>query len=176
MMNRSQASPKKSVLGAALDFLSRRQLSARQLAGKLESKGYSAEENAEALRKLEEWKYIDDRQYALSYIKSKEKRFSRTRIWFELQKAGLDNRMISLIMDEYYPEQQEVQNCLLLGRKMFEQEYRKYQKKPLNDQNRNIPPKELYLRKKVGDKLLAKGYQLDIVKKVLEEIIIFDNL
>lgn len=178
MMNRKQASPKKSALSTALDCLSRRHLSAFQLVSKLEIKGFSEDEITEVMNKLNEWRYIDDRAYTISYIKSRDNKYSKGRIIAELHRAGIDAAIIDSAMEACYPDQKEFENGLVIGRKIYTSEYNKYAKKITNSSAEveeeypeiKIPP-DILLRKKVGDKLLAKGYRLETVKKILSEIL-----
>lgn len=172
-MKKKSKESQRSALSVALDFLSRRQYTALQLTKRLAEKGFSSEEIDEALVRLREWKYLDDRAYALSYIKYKEKKLSRTMISIELQRSGLSEDLISEILEESYPENIEYMNCLLLGRKVLIIEDRKWQRKMSTSSDKM--PQKIVLRKKVGDKLLSKGYPLDTVKKVLTEIIKREN-
>lgn len=181
-MNKQQASPKKSALTTALDCISRRHMSAFQLSSKLEMKGFSSGEITEAMNKLIAWRYIDDQGYALSYIKSKEKKYSRARIVGELHRAGIDAAIINRAMEDCYPDQKEFANGLSIGRRIYTSEYTKMMNKVTHTPSETgkkypgtaIPP-DILLRKKVGDKLLAKGYRLETVKKILVTILQEEN-
>ena len=140
-----------------------------QLARLLEEKGFSGEESWEALSKLTEWKYLDDHNYAISYCKEKEKKHSRSRIRRDLSKAGIEKQLITAVLEEAYPEEREYENCLELGLKMWQIHLGNWDKKNYSKYN-NIP-KEVILKKRVGDKLLQKGYPFDTIRKVLAEII-----
>ena len=85
--------PTKTALSTALEFLSRRQMTVDQLYKRLERKGYTRDEIAEVINKLIEWKYLDDRNYAISYCKNKLDKYSGARIKMELLKVGIDKQI-----------------------------------------------------------------------------------
>lgn len=162
----------KTAMSTALTYLSRRQMTTFQLKKKLEQKGFTPDEMVEVLNKLENWKYIDDRSYAVSYCKNKRDKYSRSRIKMELLKAGIDNHIIFSVLEELYFNDREYNNCLDLGQRFYVIELEKWEKR---FKNTSKYPFDIYIKKKIGDKLLQKGYPLDIVKNVLAEIMSREN-
>ncbi|UWG98646.1 recombination regulator RecX [Dehalobacter sp. DCM] len=178
MMIKQGTTSTKSALTTALDCLSRRQMSAFQLANKLELKGYSSEEVTEAINKLKEWRYLDDHVFAITLIKSKAARYSRARIKGELHHKGIDAALVERALEEGYPDQKELENGIVIGRKIYLSEYNKYLKKiastasdSYSDDSEIKHSPGILLRKRIGDKLLSKGYRLETVKRILNEIL-----
>jgi len=165
---RSSDKSAKSALSIALNYLSRRQLTIFQLTKKLEQKGFTSDEILEALDKLIEWKYLDDHSYAVAYCKNKRDKYSRARIKMELQKAGIDKQIIFVVLENLYISARENKTCLELGQKLFQIEQEKWEKRYKNISKFSF---EIYIKKRIGDKLLQKGYPLDTVRNVLAEII-----
>ena len=142
-----------------------------QLYKRLERKGYTRDEIAEVINKLIEWKYLDDRNYAISYCKNKLDKYSGARIKMELLKVGIDKQITDSILDDLYLRDKEYTNCLDLAQKLFIIESQKWEKKHDNNIKESKYPFEIYIKKKLGDKLLQKGYPFDIVKNILAEIL-----
>lgn len=143
-----------------------------QLTKKLEQKGFTSDEMPEVLNRLLEWKYLDDRSYAVSYCKNKRDKYSKARIKMELQKAGIDKEVIFSVLEELYFNAREYTNCLELGQRFFETEKEKWEKRY---KHKSKYPFEIYMKKKIGDRLLQKGYPLDIVKNVLAQVMSREN-
>ena len=140
-----------------------------QLLKKLRQKEFSPEQISETLAKLTEWKYLDDRTYAASYCRNKRDRYSKSRIRMELKNAGVDQEVINSVSEELYSRDREYTNCLELGRKYFPQVSQKWEKLAQKDKKK-IYPLEIYIKKKIGEKLFQKGFPTDIIQSVLEEI------
>lgn len=171
-MRNSDDKSGKAPMSTALTYLSRRQMTAFQLTKKLEQKGFASDEIAEVLNKLVDWKYLDDRSYAINYCKSKRDKYSRARIKMELQKAGIDKQVIFSVLDELYFSDREYTNCLDLGQSFFMIEKEKWQNKYIH---KSKYPFEMHMKKRIGDKLLQKGYTIDVVRNVLAEIMSEEN-
>lgn len=147
-------------------------MTAFQLTQKLEQKDFTSDEITEVLDKLVDWKYLDDRSYAVYYCKNKRDKYSRARIKMELQKAGIDKQIIFSVLEELYFNAREYTNCLDLGQSFFVIEQEKWENRY---KNKSKYPFEMHMKKRIGDKLLQKGYPLDIVKNVLAEIMSREN-
>jgi len=166
MMN----SPKNSSLSAALNILSRRQMSEGMLRRRLQDKGYQSEEIESTVNRLQEWKYLDDRSFALSFINSRKAKMSPQKIIFELVKAGIDKQMAKELIKECYDSDMEHKNCLCLAHKLWNEESEKWERKYRhNPMYHNISP-ELFIRRRVGDKLFLRGYEISTVFSVLEQL------
>lgn len=89
----------------AVGYLSASPRSALEIRRYLRDKGYDGSVVGEVLERLEQYRYIDDRAYAKSYIKSKAKKYGKIRLIAELKKRGIDGDIISeLTADEYEDE------------------------------------------------------------------------
>ncbi|RNC28987.1 MAG: Regulatory protein RecX [Candidatus Dichloromethanomonas elyunquensis] len=151
----------KNTMTTALQLLSKRQVTVFQLKKRLEQKGFDLENINQTIMKLVEWKYLNDTDYALSYIKAKRVKYSKRRTMFELQNAGIDREQTRVFLDKHYTDEQEYENCLQLARKIWGNEYIKWEKK-----YQNITKKS-FITKRVGGKLLMKGFSLTTVRNVL---------
>jgi regulatory protein len=137
---------------------------------RLQEKGFSPKDIDETIKRLLGWRYLDDRAYAISYIKSKEDRLSKKKIWIELLRAGIAKELATAVLEEFYSEEKENYNCIQLARKLWHEEDRKWERKyKYSFKNKNIP-KEVLIKKKVGDKLLLRGFLVSTVKSVLGRI------
>lgn len=63
-------------------------------------KGYDRAVVYAALKKLDDYRYIDDRLYAESLIKSKSKKYGTYRLKAELKKKGIAQEIIDELLDE----------------------------------------------------------------------------
>ncbi len=154
----------------ALNFLSRRQMTVWQLEKKLQEKGFSQEDIRETVNKLIQWKYLDDENYALSYIKSKRDKISKKKMVFGLRQAGIDQELTHKLLDETYGEDKEHQNCFRQALKLWEAERMKWEKRYKDSPRYQNIPQNIFIQKRVGDKLLMRGFPLSIVKSVLADV------
>lgn len=160
----------KSALGTALNILSRRQITVYKLKQKLLEKGYSAQDIEEAAGKLISWKYLDDLSFAQAYVKSKKDKLSKKKLLYGLIQAGVEKELSQTLLEEIYPADQEADNCLLIARKFWDEEELKWGRKREDNLEKPLLPKEIFLRKRVGDKLLTKGYPISTIKTVLRQV------
>lgn len=160
----------KSVLAAALHYLSYRQLTCSQLETRLAKEGFASSEIETAVEKLKAWNYLDDRYYALTYCKKKAGKYSRARIKNELLKDGIDEDLVIEVLKEGYPEDLEYEGCKSLAEKVFKAEKEKWEKKYKDSVKYRGIPRELLVKNKTGQKLSQKGYPYELIKRVLEEI------
>ena len=160
----------KSALDTALSILSRRQITVFKLRQKLLDKGFSAQDVEETTRKLISWKYLDDVSYAQAYLKSKKDKLSKKKLLYGLIQAGLEKELSWSLLEEIYPTEQETENCLQIARKFWDEEEHKWERKLERNPEKSVLPKELFLKKKVGDKLITRGYPISAVKMVLRQV------
>ncbi len=92
------------VKGAALNLLSYRQRSTRELQRKLLKKGWSMEMIEPVLRELEEKGFLNDREFAemLARDRTGRKQLGPRALKDELMKAGVDRDMIEEILEDTY--------------------------------------------------------------------------
>lgn len=173
--------PKKaSAYQEAINILSRRQVTAYQLDGRLQKKGYDQHEIDSVIAKLIAWNYLNDLEYALAFSKSRSGKYSRSRIKRELLQAGVAPGLIENALEDTYTEAAEYQNCLRLAQKFLQQESAKWLRKSESlslkpsgldqrRQSRDIEP-EIILKKKIADRLLNRGYSVSTVLKAVTQL------
>lgn len=159
----------KTATEIALRYLSRRQITVFKLTERLRDKGFSSEEIDEAINKLIEWKYLDDHSYAIAYIKYKGDKYSKKKIMIELLKAGIDREQAITLLEEFYPGDREYHNCKQLAEKIWKEENSKWDRNN-NNRQKNVTPKEIFLKKKVGEKLLLRGFPYSLVIEIATQI------
>lgn len=76
----------------------------------LKDKGYDGKVCDEVLRRLDEYRYVDDRAYAESYVTSKSKKYGKIRLSAELKKKGISSEIVSDVLsgesDDYEDAQE----------------------------------------------------------------------
>ncbi len=175
MIMTNSVNTNKSAMHMALTYLSRGQMSVAQLRKRLQNKGYTCEEIEDTVNKLCEWKYVDDYQYTLAYIKSKRDKYSKRRTMVKLLKVGVPKEIAVVLLDGFYEDDLEEQNCLRLARKIWDEECIKYEKKRKDKPQYQNITLEILVKKKVGDKLLMRGFPLSTVNNVLNNVMENDN-
>lgn len=88
---------KYSAFDAALNYITFKDRTFKEIYNKLKDKGYTEDDIETAICKLLEYKYIDDSRYAYSFIKDNIDKKGKTRITSELINKGVSK---SVIVDE----------------------------------------------------------------------------
>lgn len=86
------------LLEEAYKIISRKLYTAKEVVMKLQQKINNIEIIDKIIKKLEENKYINDKEYAKQYIETKK--FGRKRVCYELSKKGIKEKEINLAYDE----------------------------------------------------------------------------
>lgn len=139
----------------ALAYLARRRLSKKELCDKLKKAGAEDEICSEIANWAEEYGFINDFEYAKSYIAdaSSIKKYGMKKIRFELLRRGIDDFIIEDVLYELGERDESENICEIIEKK-------------LDDPND---------RKKV-DKvirfLVSRGYKFSDIKKCMDEYII----
>jgi len=109
---------------AALAYLTRRDYSRGELMTKLLSRGADEDEAEQALDRLVEQGYLNERRMAEGRIRERRQysRRSRLAVRQELRQAELDEELIDELMEEHYTPQQESE----LISSMIESELRRW--------------------------------------------------
>ncbi len=151
----------KSALSLALALLSRKAFTVHELEKRLSAKEYAREEISEAVARLGEWGYLNDRAYAISFCNTYSARKSRRKIREELRMRGVSPELIGEVLSECYPEDQELAACLRLAEKIKESN-------PAVDAGDRRAKQLLYA--KIGRRLESKGYPPAMIHKVLQHM------
>lgn len=109
----------KPVRDCALSLLERSDKTAWEMRKKLGEREYQPEEIEETMAFLEEYHYVDDREYVRKYIRTYSSRKSIRRIRAELEQKGVDGELINAgILD--LPVDEEAQIVQWLRKKGYE--------------------------------------------------------
>ncbi len=87
-------------------------LTEKQLKDKLQKENLDYQKMEEAIKKLKEWGYLDDRKYLEEYLRSKRniKSWGYWKIREKLKEKGLSNNLLELLR-ELYPLEEEIQDA-----------------------------------------------------------------
>lgn len=137
----------------ALSLVSRQDYTSFEIINKLKLKNYSLETINLVLEKLNYYRFIDDERYFKKYINYClcTKKFGKNKIIAELKKKGFDNSYIDEIIIDEEKEYENIKEIAI---------------KKLNSLN----GKES-LKPKLYRYLLSKGYEYDLVRKVIAEVL-----
>lgn len=144
----------------AVFLLSKRNYFEKVLVEKLKAKEYDEEAIGLTLEKLYGYGYLNDTRLAEAFVKDKKK-FSKKGprfITHELKAKGVEGEVIRQALEEYYQEDEALENCKGLILKKLEYYKRK--------------TKDTYtLKGKLYAFLAQRGYHSDVVKKAIEEVL-----
>jgi regulatory protein len=156
MVRRGSPQVSKSAKAAALRFLKIRPRSIGELKEKLEGKGFSSEDIKAAIGDLTASGLLDDRAFTKSWINYRLARpFGFRRIIQELKSKGVDAQIIEQAIEEIDPQYSPEATALDLAQ-------RRWQRLPNIDAQKK--------KKRVLDFLLRRGFDVDIVMKVLKKL------
>ena len=147
----------RKAINAALNFLSYRQRSEKEIKQKLKEKGYEEGYIERAISYCTEQGLVDDEAFAISYIKDKQNlnNLGQYRIKRELILKGISEDIIDTVLIEDIDEEYE---------RALEIATKKYSSYKDDDKNK--------IYRKLGGFLQRKGYSFDIVNKILKELIV----
>lgn len=137
----------------SLFLLEYRDFSVKELADRLEHKGYQKQIAFAAAEKVAELGYIDDRRYAERLIERKKTKVGKKQIMFDLTKSGIPREDAELLLDEMYGEEDGVKAVL------------KEMKKKL----KGAAVEDKAVLKKLFASFGAKGFDFETIKKAYEK-------
>lgn len=142
----------------AFDLLVCRDYTARQMTKKLASKGFSIEAINETIDALKRMGYIRDERYARNWVSSRLRNNPRGRslLKAELLKRGIDKSTVDRVLDEI-DESTEYQAALKAARAQMRKHYSKLNK--------------VVARRRLYGFLTRRGFELELVKKVIDEVL-----
>ena len=143
----------------AFRLLGRRQHSSSELRRKLWNKDYEQKLIDEVIEDLSKNGYLDDNEFIREFVaeKSNTKNWSRKKIKSELIKRALNQNLIDKAFGEQ-PDESDFDNAMNVAKKKFELLSK-----------RNLEPKEL--RNKLSSFLFSKGFDYDLIKTVVNQIL-----
>ncbi|HBG17056.1 MAG TPA: hypothetical protein DDW93_09775 [Firmicutes bacterium] len=145
-----------SALEYSLTLLQRRDYCSQELGLRLEKRGYKKEEIAEALSRLEQWGYLDDKAYLLRKVdKYLEAGKSRAYIRQRLLLSGIKPEMIEDGLEQLYPLEKEKETIKFWWEKIFGQS------------EQTVPGKKEII--KWARRLYAAGFPSEEIKPYLNQ-------
>lgn len=94
----------------ALKCLSRQAYSRSKLIAKLNRAGFDQDQTNECITRLENWGYLNDREYGIGRITTLQARLkSRNYVAGDLELQGLPSKLIQELLAEFYPEEMELE-------------------------------------------------------------------
>jgi len=125
---------------------------------KLKAYSLTEDEMIDLMRWLSKERYLDDLRFAKEFVHGKFyiKKWGRVKINFELRKKGIIERFISRALVEEINEEDYRSTAILLAEKKFV------------SLGRSLSPQA---QKKILSYLQQKGFEWNIVKECLEEVI-----
>ncbi len=142
----------------AIKFLAYKARSEQEVINKMKEKNYSDKTIEKILIKLKSHHYINDEEYALSFVKDKLhlNKIGRVKLKYELNKKGISSNIITKIIDQYVDDEVEYTIAMELAKKKLQSIYKK---DTLQVQYR-----------KIGSLLQRRGFQYDLIVKILSEL------
>lgn len=123
-----------------------------QLRAKLEQGGYTEEIVEEAVAYVKSFGYLNDREYARSFIEGRKEKKSRRELLGSLLRRGIAKEEAERALEEYYDqEDSEAAIKAILRRKKFEPENA-----------------DRIQKQKMGGYLMRKGFKYDEVRRILQ--------
>lgn len=143
----------------AVQFLAKRKRTEAEVRNYLREKEVPEFAIQEAIHKLYEYKFLDDEDYAFSYVRTQMNTSDKgpELIMRELQQRGVGAILIEKALMEY-PYEKQFEAALALCEKMAA---------------KNNRDSRMVLKQKMEQLLLRKGYPYDMISSVIDEI--FEN-
>ena len=139
----------------ALRLLELRDRTEAEIRKKMKEKGFLAEEIEKTVRWLKEKDFINDEKFAKRLVESQKSKVEsgKRKVVFKMYKLGISKELIDKYSGDIVPED-ELEKAKELAEKWL--------KKNTDKDNKY---------QKLGSHLAGKGYEIDIVKQVLSEVL-----
>jgi len=149
---------KRKVKEAALNFLSYRARSEKEIKDKLKNKGYSERVIDEVISDLKRSDLVNDNQFALNWIKDRLEHKPRGEklLRAELSRLGIKEEFIEKTLAQVYPKENEIE----IAKGLIKKRKRRYA---------NLEPR--LAKKRMSDFLLRRGFPYEVVKEILEDFL-----
>lgn len=101
--------PEQTPIDLALKSLSHQAYSRNKMVAKLKKAGFSETQINECIARLENWGYLNDREYGIERIATLQARLkSRSYAAGDLELQGISSNLIHELLAEFYPEEMEI--------------------------------------------------------------------
>jgi len=155
---------KQSAGDCAAARLARRDMSVYEMQCFLKGKGYSEAEINEAVSMLKEYRYLDDRRYALQFFRYAErKNWAKRRAFAELEKRGVSADVAETAFEGFEEEFGEAFDEYEMAR----EETLKVLRLADFGENDPVPAK---VRGRIARRLAARGFPQSIVYDMLDMV------
>lgn len=146
----------KTASDLALNYLTYRSRTKKQLYDYLKRKGFEESELEEVIRRMEEYRFLDDGEFARRWVQSKKtgKPVGRRKIAYELKSKGIAQDVLESALDTLTVEEEQQQAC-----KLAEKAALKY---------RHLPYRQRMA--KISQALLRRGFDWEIISCALRYI------
>jgi regulatory protein len=143
----------------ALNFLSYRTRSEKEVRDKLEMKQADPEVIEKIIAKLKEKKFINDEEFSRQWVESRNRFKPRSLrlIKIELKQKGISDEILKKIGSNL---EINLDSDLCQAKKLVEKKIEKV---------KNLPKQEIY--QKLGRFLASKGFNWDTIKKAIDEML-----
>ncbi|MGG1879247.1 RecX family transcriptional regulator [Paenibacillus cisolokensis] len=140
----------------ALRYLERKPRTSKEIAQRLQQKGWEQGSIDHTLERLEREKLVDDGLYARMWAQQRMTSHKKGRLWVkqELRQKGIESGMIAEALGEVSPEE-ELESALVIGRKKWQQ----------------TKGEPLDRKRKTGAFLMRRGFGGEQVRQVLKRLI-----
>lgn len=140
----------KRAVKRAMHLLERQQRTEKQLRDKLQQNGYPLECIEQALDYVKSYGYVNDYQYAVTYIRYHQEKESRQKLTQKLIGRGIDKEVIEQALEEEFEADERTQILELLRKRKF-----------------NSETADEAMRRKTVQFLMRKGFKLREILSVM---------
>lgn len=144
---------KLSAFSKAVGYIEKSLKTQKQLQTYLKEKGFLQESIDDAVQKLKEYGYIDDKVYAENYIKTYKDKKGKIKLKFDLLSKGVAADVIEEALQEFVDEDEQYAAC--------EKLLKKYVKNK---------PQDVKLKSKAYAHLFSKGFSGDIISRAIGKV------
>jgi regulatory protein len=139
----------------AVNYLARRMRSEKEIRDYLTQKEIEEPVINEVIHKLATQKYINDEEYALSYVRTQLNTTDKgpDLITMELKERGINEGIIKHVITEY-PKEEQVEKAIKVAEKVIK---------------KNTKESQRIVKQKAEQFLLRKGYSFDVIHLALTE-------
>ncbi len=146
----------KTASDLALNYLGYRTRTKKQLCDYLKRKGFDQSVIEEAARKMEDYRFLDDEDFARQWVQSKKtgKPTGRRKIAYELKLKGISQEIVESTLDSLTIEDEQKQAARLAEKAVIKYE--------------DLPYRERMA--KISQTLMRRGFDWEIVSWVLRHL------
>lgn len=134
----------------ALYFLKSSARTESEVRMKLKQGFYPSPAVEQAIAFLEQYHYLDDEDYAKTYIETHGARKSRQELSQFLSRKGIERQLIKELLEESQPDSQDAIRAILKKKRYYDR------------------PDDLQAKKKLSDYLMRRGFSWDEIRHAMD--------